>query len=259
MDVHSHAIEDAKNLDKLDILTTKAVFLMSTRKEEWDLVKKYKFPFIPCFGIHPWFAHKHRIEDLDKLRNLLLEFPEAMVGEIGVDKVAVSPEKVVYDFAIQQEYFEKQMKLAAEFNRPVCIHCVHAFGYLLDYFRIMDKDFRLAKKTGGDFSLPHSIMLHSFSGSSEISRQLLKLPEIGSRFYFSFSFLVNGRGSKKMIEKINSIPDDRILLESDSHSALDIDEAMDKIIDLVSHSKSWNRDFAIEKTIQNSVRFLKRL
>jgi Tat protein secretion system quality control protein TatD with DNase activity len=98
-------------------------------------------------------------------------------------------------------------------------------------------------------------MIHSFTGSTEISLQLLKLKHIGSRFYFSFSPL--NLQSPKVFEKIKQIPDDRILLESDQNSVLLVDEAIDKMIDLVSQAKNWNRNYTIERTIQNTLSFLK--
>ncbi|KAJ3129098.1 hypothetical protein HK101_005297, partial [Irineochytrium annulatum] len=65
---------------------------------------------------------------------------------------------------------------------------------------------------------PPRIMLHSFSGSLEIVRSILRLPQpISSRFYFSFSTGVNGRNADKTYERIRAIPDDRVLIESDLH------------------------------------------
>jgi TatD DNase family protein len=259
MDVHTHIVEDPEQLEKLDSIDTQTLFLMSTHKKEWDIVKAYKYPKVPCFGIHPWFAHHHTENDIDELEKLLIEYPDALVGEIGVDKVAKSPEGMVYDFQIQKQFFEKQMHIAAVLDRPVSIHSVQSHGYILDYFRQVDQQIRRNKKTGLDTSLcPPSIMLHSFSASSQISDALVKLPSIGSRFYFSFSHLVNSR-SPKCLERIKAIPEDRILLESDVHSTLAVDEAMNQIIDLVSLARSWTRDYTIERTVQNTMRFLRRL
>jgi TatD DNase family protein len=259
MDVHTHIVEDPGSLDKLDSIHTKTLLIMSTHKKEWEIVKSYHYPKVPCFGIHPWFAHQHSASDIEELRKLLQLYPEALVGEIGVDKIAKSPDGTVYDFQIQKDFFEKQMQLAAELDRPVSIHSVQAHGYILDYFRQVDQQIRRNKKSGQNAALcPPSIMLHSFSASSQISDALVKLPSIGSRFFFSFSYLVNSR-SPKCMERILAIPEDRLLLESDVHSTIAVDEAMNQIIDLVSQAKSWTRDYTIERTIQNTMRYLRRL
>ncbi len=77
---------------------------------------------IPCFGVHPWYAHKHGMRESTCVRNvveaksedelsklgellndelpiswqpkllqLLLEYPESIVGEFGLDRAAVIP------------------------------------------------------------------------------------------------------------------------------------------------------------------------
>jgi Tat protein secretion system quality control protein TatD with DNase activity len=74
---------------------------------------------------------------------------------------------------------------------------------------------------------PPRVMLHSYGGSADTLRAFLKLPTVGSRFYFSFSHVINADKEKhtptKLLERLRAVPDDRLLLESDQSSALDID------------------------------------
>ncbi len=81
----------------------------------------------------------------------------------------------------------------------------------------------LSKKQ--DALVPPAIMIHSFSGSPDIAAQLIKLPRLGNRFYFSFSAFVNSR-SNKMMDRIRCVPPDVILLESDLHDIRLVDDAM---------------------------------
>lgn len=99
-----------------------------------------------------------------------------------------------------------QVALAAEFKRPVSVHCVKGYGHLLSYFTT------LAKKTD---SCPPKVMLHSYGGSVEEILRFCKIPNIGSRFYFSFSHAINHRTPEKLRARVAAVPDDRLLLESD--------------------------------------------
>lgn len=53
------------------------------------------------------------------------------------------------------------------------------------------------------------VMLHSYGGSVDMITSFTKLPQVGDRFYFSFSSVINGRQRDKMIARIKAVPDDR--------------------------------------------------
>jgi Tat protein secretion system quality control protein TatD with DNase activity len=99
-----------------------------------------------------------------------------------------------------------QVGLAVEFKRPVSVHCVKGYGRLLTYFTALGK-------TPG--SCPPKVMLHSYGGSVEEIPRFCKIPNIGSRFYFSFSHAINHRTPEKLRARVAAVPDDRLLLESD--------------------------------------------
>ncbi|KAJ1676501.1 Cut9-interacting protein scn1, partial [Spiromyces aspiralis] len=99
------------------------------------------------------------------------------------------------------------------------------------------------------------IMLHSYSGSLESLKSLLKLGTVGKeRIYFSFSQFVNGRSSK-FVEVIKHVPDDRILVESDYHNLESIDAQMDEVERLVASAKGWSAEKAREASYANSCEF----
>lgn len=103
-----------------------------------------------------------------------------------------------------------QVALAAEFKRPVSVHCVKGYGHLLDYFTSLSKS---------PDSCPPKVMLHSYGGSVEEIPRFCKIPNIGSRFYFSFSHAINHRTPEKLRARVAAVPEDRILLESDQVGA----------------------------------------
>lgn len=96
--------------------------------------------------------------------------------------------------------------MAAEFQRPVSVHCVKGYGHLLDFFA------GLAKAPD---TCPPKVMLHSYGGSVEEISRFCKLPNIGERFYFSFSHAINHRTPEKLRARVAAVPDDKLLLESD--------------------------------------------
>ncbi|KAI8898765.1 hypothetical protein BC833DRAFT_588570 [Globomyces pollinis-pini] len=275
MDVHCHVTDSEMTEESVRSLNTKVLFLMATRESDWftiqDLLKSSLYNtnlihsndvavsipnLIPAFGIHPWFAHEHQsLASFDKLEQLIQSYPNSLVGEIGLDSVAVDSNKIKYPMDAQLDCFQKQFDLAIKYNRPVSIHSVHTHGLLLDYFRKLDTNCGPFKKQKLPLPAPPSIMLHSFLGSAQIASALIKLPRVGSRFYFSFSHFVNSR-SPKTKSIISSLPDNRILIESDVHSISEVDPAMEKIVNLVADAKGWSTEFTIAQTIKNSLEFL---
>ncbi|CAN6240583.1 unnamed protein product [Urochloa humidicola] len=106
-----------------------------TSEKDWHLVKQMAEDHpavVPCFGLHPWWVPERSPDWMDSLRRFFTETPEAAVGEIGLDKG--SHGKTI-DFGEQVEVFQRQLELAKELERPVSVHCVRAFGDLLEILK----------------------------------------------------------------------------------------------------------------------------
>ena len=197
-------------------------------------------------GIHPWFIQRKTVDWEEQLVKLLQEYPMALVGEIGLDKKATCPNKQIYPFDQQVELFSRQMELASQYKRPVSLHNVHAHGYFLEYFRGLDKR---------PHEAPPAIMLHSYSSSVELCRALVKLKNIGDRFFFSFSHVVNGR-SPKTIDRIQAVPDDCLLVESDEHHIDLVDACMTRMLQQIATAKGWSLQDTLNTCTRNTRRFL---
>ena len=250
IDAHCHVVEKMETVGSIDQLRTRRLLLMSTKKKEWDLVAKVAGSrHIPCFGIHPWFADQHTSQDLLEIKKLLIDTPTSIIGEIGLDTVAVDSMGEKYSWETQLEIFKSMMNMAIELHKPVSIHAVKSFGILIEYFVELDKR---SKHT--DIAVP-SIMMHSFSGSLEVLKRILKLKTIGPKFYFSYSDTINSR-SNKTLAKIKATPNDRILVESDIGDALLVDKQMESAIEMIALAKDWDTETAIRITMENTQRFL---
>lgn len=168
----------------------------ATGEEDWlqvaTLARSHPDRILPAFGVHPWKAGQVKLGWLERLEALLLAFPEASVGEIGLDRWVGSP-----DLAIQRGVFEDQLRLAREMERPVTIHCLKAWEDLFEAF--------------AQAPPPARILLHSFSGSVEVARRLIPF---GAYFSFSGYFLQPRKA--KVLEVFRQLPRERILLETDA-------------------------------------------
>lgn len=134
------------------------MFCNATREEDWQAVLDLAAgapEIIPFLGIHPWFAETVGAGWEESLMSLLLQIP-AGIGETGLDKCCRA------DFGRQQQIFLIQMQMASELKRPLVIHCVKAWGKLLEMLE--------------QFADPlPPIMIHSFAGSPETLQRLLRL------------------------------------------------------------------------------------
>lgn len=149
---------------------------------------------LSSFGLHPW-----RIPEAPEgwetgLRNILMAHPSAGVGEAGLDRWVPG-----HDPARQEEAFRAQIALARELDRPLTVHCVRAFGHLMEVVR--------------DEPLPRrGFLLHAWNGPSELVPELVGL---GARFSFGTSHLI-ARKATRLREFALSVPPERALLETDS-------------------------------------------
>jgi TatD DNase family protein len=153
-----------------------------------------------ALGIHPEDCKALSDDPEEELSRLLpyMETAEARarhkvvaVGEIGLDYYwqPVEPEK-------QMRYFRAQLELARRLDLPVIIHDREAHG---DCFETLLQYEGLRG------------VLHSFSGSPEMARELAR-----RGFYISFSGVLTFKNARKTVEAAAELPLERILIETDA-------------------------------------------
>ena len=114
-------------------------------------------PFSPlpgrhyAVGIHPWHADA---DLLPVLRRRAIHPQAVMIGEGGLDRLAGAPMET------QIALFEVQIQLAEELHKPLIIHCVRAWGELLD----VRKRLRPLQPW----------IVHGFRGKAPLASQLLR-------------------------------------------------------------------------------------
>lgn len=155
------------------------------------LTEKYPGMYAAC-GIHPSDCiDTSKIgEALARLREFLKHPKVVAIGEIGLDNYWPEPPA-----ELQAKWFEAQLALAEETNMPVIIHDREAHGACMDAV------------------LAHPSVcgvFHSFSGSAEMAKELLR-----RGWYISFSGTVTFKNAVKVLEAAAAVPMDRILSETD--------------------------------------------
>ena len=144
-------------------------------------------------GVHPHEAKGWTDDTAGQLADWYKSGQTAAIGEIGLD--------YYYDLSPRETQIEvcrKQMELAYELNAPVAFHIRDAHQDMLDLMKSMKKHL-----TPG--------IIHCFSGSAEIAKEYLKLG-----YYISFAGPVTFKKAPKLQEAAILIPDDRLLIETDS-------------------------------------------
>lgn len=147
---------------------------------------------MPSFGLHPWWTDEAATRHLVELERYLQRNPNAGIGEIGLDGVRQGK-----GFDVQRSLFRAQLDIAVALDRPISIHCVKAWGSLLDCL--------------ADIPSPRAFLLHSYSGSKEMSKEFLK-----TGAYFSISGAFFRTGWERKLAVFDSIPNDRLLIETDA-------------------------------------------
>ncbi len=199
-DTHAHYDDEAFNEDRevlLGLLPKEGVSHVMTcgtnlvtSYRSLQLAKKYDYIYC-ALGFHPEEAHEERKGDLDTIVELLKTEKKAKaVGEIGLDYYW--EENAPRD--VQIDLFRRQIEIAKELDLPVIVHDREAHE---DTFSILSE------------MRPKGV-LHCYSGSKE---QALQYTEMG--FYIGLGGVVTFKNARKAVEVAESIPIDKLLLETD--------------------------------------------
>ncbi len=181
-------IQRAKNAG-LELMITVGSSLESSIKAI-ELSEQYDFIYASA-GVHPHDAADFSDDIYIKLKELSKKRKVVAIGETGLD--------YYYDNSpreAQKEVFGKHLQLSKETGLPVIIHSREAEQ---DTMRIL----RESDIGNG--------VLHCFSGNMEMAEEVMSMG-----LYISIAGPVTFKKSKQLKEIARSIPDDYLLVETDS-------------------------------------------
>lgn len=211
----------------------------------------------------------------------------------GREGRCLSPHRVAMDH--QTTILQAQLRLAGEMGRAVSVHGVQVHGGLYNAIaacwkghekEVPSRRQRRAVKdavgaegedvgTGDDPAtqddtgatparpFPPRICLHSYSGPVDVLRRYTHR-SVPAKVFFSFSSAINwepereaGDKNKKTVEVIRACPDNRILVESDLHTAGEwMDQALEEICRKVCEIKGWELRKGVEQLARNYREFV---
>lgn len=204
-DSHSH-LNDEKFNDDREIVIKQiyksgvtnfitAGYSVESSKKAINIANEYDFIYATA-GISPNdipHTEQELWKQIDEIRNLVDKNRKIVaIGEIGLDYYWNVENK-----EIQKKAFVEQIKLANEMNLPIVIHTRDA---IMDTIEILKEN-----------EVTNKGVFHCCPQNRELIKEALKLG-----FYISFAGPITFKNSKNADEIINLVPNDRILIETDS-------------------------------------------
>ena len=199
-DTHAHLNDERFNNERDELISSlpqnqvgaycEIGYDIQSSKKALSLAEKYDFVYAAC-GVHPHDTQNLTEADMTKLKELLNHPKAVALGEIGLDYYYDNSEREK-----QRHWFNRQLALAAELDKPVTIHTRDAMADTIDILKANPKN------TG---------IIHCYSGSKESGKILLNMG-----YYISFAGPLTFKNANTALEVAAFVPDDRILIETDS-------------------------------------------
>jgi TatD DNase family protein len=200
IDAHIH-IDDSRFDSDRDSLIQKAQSLGITKlispavgvfgfEKLLEISQQYNCIY-PCYGLHPYFIHLHKQQDLHTLEQWIVDQNPIAIGECGLDYFIKE-----LDPKAQSYYFEAQIEIAKKYNLPLILHARNAVEAVFD-----------ALKNTNYFNA----MIHSYNGSIQQTERLLN-----HGVKFSFGGAICNPKAQKLHKLIQYCPQDSVMFETDA-------------------------------------------
>lgn len=206
-DSHAHLDDEKFDIDRDEIINeikksgikrlVSAGYSLEGSKNAVDLSNKYDFIYATC-GVSPNDIPQSEEElwkNIQEIKDLAINNKKVVaIGEIGLDYYW---EKDIKRRELQKKAFVEQIKIANKLKLPIVIHTREA---VMDTLEIL-KNNNVIKKG----------VFHCCPLNRELVKEALKLD-----FYISFAGPITFKNSKNANEIIEMVPDDKMLIETDS-------------------------------------------
>ena len=204
IDTHAH-LDDEQFVSDRDAVVQRAVVAgveaivavgttADSSEQTVRLAEQYDVLFA-AVGIQPNSAAGAAPGDWDRVAALSRERDVVAIGETGLDRYwDYTP------FDVQEDYFDRHIRLARELDLPLVIHMRDCES---DILRML----REARERDGVLQG----VMHSFTGTADTAAECVALG-----LYISFAGMVTFKKSDDLRSIAAGIPDDRILIETDS-------------------------------------------
>ena len=203
VDTHAHLHQDDFDADRDEVVRRACEAGVSTiiaiginaasSAAVIELAAKYSGVFA-AVGIQPNDCAEAQEGDWERIVELCSQPRVVAIGETGLDRYW---KHVPFD--IQQDYFDRHLRLSQERGLPLVIHTRESDADVLAMLR----EARLRGPLQG--------VMHSFTGAEETAAECVELG-----MYISFAGMVTFKKSDELRRIAKWVPADRILVETDS-------------------------------------------
>jgi len=224
-----------KNIGKIIVPAIKAV--------GWDQLiifcQLYPEILYPALGLHPLFINEHNQNDLVLLEELIKKNKPIAIGEIGLDYFDKTLDK-----ALQQYFFEAQVKLAQKYKLPIIVHARKSHHDIL----------MILKKIKFD----QYGTIHAFNGSLEQAQEYIKLG-----FKLGFGGMVTHPKARHITNLATNLPLSSIVLETDAPDMPLFEQAKSynspENILLIAQKMATMRNISLEEIANNTTENANRI
>ena len=255
-DSHAHYDDEKFDQDREEIILKiydsgvekfiSAGYSLESSKRAIDLADKYEFIYTTV-GISPNDVKQtleETIEDIKKLEDIITRKENDKIvgiGEIGLDYYWNKENK-----EIQKQAFIMQIELANRLNLPITIHTREAVSDTLEILK--------------QHPVQQKGVFHCCPLNRELVKEALKLG-----FYISFAGPVTFKNSKNAQEIAEMVPNDRMLIETDSpylapepvRGTRNDSRNVRYIAEKIANIKSLSTEEIAEITYQNTLKIFK--
>jgi TatD DNase family protein len=203
IDTHAHINQKEFNADRDQVIARAhaagveaiiAVGVTAVTSEVVCNLARFNPGVYAAVGIQPNYTAEAELGDWNRILALVRHPRVVAIGETGLDRFwQDSP------FELQQDYFDRHLRLAQDLDMPFIVHMRDCEADILEMLRE-------AHRRG-----PLRGVMHSFTGTQETAAECVAMG-----LYISFAGMVTYKKSETLRQVARSIPDDRILVETDS-------------------------------------------
>jgi len=198
-DSHLHLDDDAFDPDREEVLAraraagvvgmvTVGSDVMSSARAH-ALAERHQDVYA-AVAVHPYEAAQAGPETMEELRTMAGHPKVVAIGETGLDFMR-GPDR-----DIQRDVFRRHLRLAADLDLPVVVHCREAFGDVLDILREWNA---------------RRVVMHAFSGSVETARRC-----VDAGYAISLGGPVTYTSARQTRDVARFVPPEALLLETDA-------------------------------------------
>lgn len=203
IDIGINLMHKSYSKDRLDVINeaqkagvTKNIITgssIASSKAAVEYASKYPDKLYATCGVHPHDAKTCDENTIETLKNLASKDCVVAIGECGLDyNRNYSPQNV------QRKWFEKQVKLAEQVDKPLFLHDRESYD---DFSKILRKHSKIAKKS----------VVHCFTGNKYEAEDYLDL----GCFIGVTGWICDDRRNDDLLKAIKVIPPERLMIETD--------------------------------------------